>query len=144
VISAGFYIDTWREPGVTELPFGTQVVEETKNKVWEKRKQAGVEGWWSSNRDWVPGTVLAHRVKVTYLGGDVNPEFVVAPPGHTCPRIDDLKSILRKIEWWDKNRPNSEAHIHDLVRQAHATLEQVRSENSQLRSAYYAARKKCP
>jgi hypothetical protein len=141
-MNAGAYIDTWSEAGAAELPLGSQVVEEARNKVWEKRKQAGVVGWWSSSRDWVPGAVLMRRVKVIYLGGEVDPSFVPVPPGHTCPRIDELKSILRKIEWWDKNRPNSADHIHDLVRQAHMVLEQVRTENSQLRSAYYAARKK--
>ena len=143
-MNAGAYIDTWAEPGAAELPLGSQVVEENRNKVWEKRKQSGVVGWWSSSRDWVPGAVLKRRVKVIYIGGEVDPSFVASPPGHTCPRIDELKSVLRKIEWWDKNRPNSEQHIHDLVREAHMVLEQVRTENSQLRSAYYAARKKVP
>ena len=141
-MTPGTYIDTWQEPGADTLPLGTQVVQEASGRVWEKRKQAGVVGWWSSSRDWVPGKILAHRVKVIYIGGEVELSFPVEPPGHTCGKIDELKSVLRKIEWWDKNRPHADAHIHDLVRQAHAVLEEVRGQNSQLRSAYYAARKK--
>ena len=62
------------------------------------------------------------------------------PPGHTCPTIDRLKSTLRRIEWWDKNRPDSTENISELVREANSLLEVVREDNKQMREAYWAAR----
>ncbi len=49
------------------------------------------------------------------------------PPGHTCPAINQVQHVLRQIIWRMDN-PDRQ------------TLEQVRTENAQMRSAYYTMR----
>lgn len=82
--------------------------------------------------------MIHERAQLAALGGvgAIN----TRPPGHTCPTIDKLKSSLRRIEWWDKNRPESRETITELVQEAHALLEVVREDNTQMRAAYWAAR----
>jgi hypothetical protein len=63
------------------------------------------------------------------------------PPGHTCPTIDKLKSVLRRLEWWEKNREEDKEVLHRLVMEAHSLLEQVRSDNTQMREAYWAMKR---
>lgn len=64
------------------------------------------------------------------------------PPGHTCPAIDRAQSLLRRIAWRVRHRPEcTEDEVQVLLAEGLAVLEQVRRENSEMRAAYHAARR---
>lgn len=63
------------------------------------------------------------------------------PPGHTCPAINKVQHVLRQIIWrMDNPDRQTRQDARDLLVDGLALLEQVRSENAQMRSAYYTMR----
>jgi hypothetical protein len=63
------------------------------------------------------------------------------PPGHTCPAINQVQHILRQIVWrMDNPDRQTRQDARDLLVEGLAALEQVRTENAQMRSAYYTMR----
>jgi hypothetical protein len=64
------------------------------------------------------------------------------PPGHTCPAIDGVQHVLRQIIWrMDNPDRQTRQDARDLLCEGLALLEQVRTENGQMRAAYYAMKK---
>lgn len=66
---------------------------------------------------------------------------VEKPPGHTCPAINSVQHVLRQIIWrMDNPDRQTRQDARDLLVEGLALLEQVRTENAQMRSAYYTMR----
>ncbi len=65
------------------------------------------------------------------------------PPGHTCPAIDKVQHVLRQIVWrMDNPDKQTRQDARDLLVEGLALLEQVRTENRQMRSAHAEMQKK--
>lgn len=63
------------------------------------------------------------------------------PPGHTCPAIDEVKSVLRKVAWRARQPEVDRTAVLALVKEGSVLLEQVRAENAQMREAYHHMKK---
>ena len=61
-------------------------------------------------------------------------------PGHTCPAIDTAKSAFRRLAWRAIEDPTDREAIRARVREGLVVLEQIRTENAQLRAAYWEMR----
>ena len=65
------------------------------------------------------------------------------PPCHTCPAIDKVQHVLRQIVWrMDNPDKQTRQDARDLLVEGLALLEQVRTENRQMRSAHAEMQKK--
>jgi hypothetical protein len=78
-----------------------------------------------------------------HLAGLVPTEETAKPPGHTCPAIDGVQHVLRQIIWrMDNPDKQTRQDARDLLVEGLALLEQVRTENRQMRAAHAAMQKK--
>lgn len=63
------------------------------------------------------------------------------PPGHTCPAIDSAQRAMRQLAWRANNPDRTmRKDTQVLLEEGLALLEEVRSENAQMRKAYYDMR----
>lgn len=120
----------WGYPEVAAMPVGSSVVT-TMGVEWTKTDW----GWLSQYGVEVRQSRLWRPARINRLVEQ--PVDRLRPPGHTCPKIDHLIGCLRKIEWWEKNRPENTEKLKDLIREAITTANHIREENSMMRDAYY-------
>jgi len=121
----------WGFPHAAHLPEGTTVAADEDGAVWTRTET----GWMNENGTFVDNTRLWLVATVTHVPAALSER--VRPPGHTCPKIDHMKHVMRQIAWWQKNRPDNGARLNELIEDANRTLELVRDENRMMRAAYY-------
>jgi hypothetical protein len=86
---------------------------------------------------------LAEEAREEAAKGFDPTEETVKPPGHTCPAIDGVQHVLRQIIWrMDNPDKQTRQDARDLLVEGLALLEQVRTENRQMRAAHAAMQKK--
>ncbi len=86
---------------------------------------------------------LAEEARKEAAKGFDPTEETVKPPGHTCPAIDGVQHVLRQIIWrMDNPDKQTRQDARDLLVEGLALLEQVRTENRQMRAAHAAMQKK--
>lgn len=86
---------------------------------------------------------LAEEAREEAAKGFDPTEETAKPPGHTCPAIDKVQHVLRQIVWrMDNPDKQTRQDARDLLVDGLALLEQVRTENRQMRSAHAEMQKK--
>jgi hypothetical protein len=74
------------------------------------------------------------RVRLAFLGES-------KLPGHTCLAIDKAQRAMRRLAWRARN-PDRASDVIEVLAEGLALLEQVRSENAEMRKAYYDMRER--
>ena len=64
------------------------------------------------------------------------PEVVLKPPAATCPTIDTAQRALRRLHWRIRHGDGRNDE-NTVLREGLAALEKVRSENAEMRKAFY-------